>query len=146
MCPGRNHSWLCNWCTYGPRAVLRQAGWLSRLCVGCHCIPTVQPKQDVVEGLWGSVIMFLSQVLREIHASWGCAYMWMCVCLHVQAHLCAHVHTGGRQRLGDRGCPHPSENFCTRHGSILSLPAILSLFLVGPCGMGHKFRKILCCL
>ena len=41
----------------------------------------------------------------------GCACMWTCVCLLVEAHLRAHVHTGGRQRLGDRGCPHLSENF-----------------------------------
>lgn len=103
MCPGGNRSWLCSHCTYGSQGSSKASQSLSSLCVGSNFIPTVQPRHDVVEGVWGSVIMFLSQVLKEVHGSWVCGS----VCTHVQVPICIV----GTERLGTQPPLPPQPNF-----------------------------------
>lgn len=63
---------VCNQGTYGSQDSSKESLSLSRLRVGGDYIPIVQSKHDAVEGVWGTVIMFLSQVLREVYGSREC--------------------------------------------------------------------------
>lgn len=104
MCTGGNHSWLCNQCTYGSWGSLEARRSLSRLCVGGNYIPTLQSKHDAVEGVWGSVIIFLSQVLRKVYGSRG-----LCLCISGCIHMYMPIGTVGEERSW--GHSLPLENF-----------------------------------
>lgn len=63
---------VCDQGTYGSQDSSKASPLLSRLHVGGDYIPTVQSKYDEVEGVWETVIMFLSQVLREVYGFQEC--------------------------------------------------------------------------
>lgn len=128
MCPvGRNHSWLCNWWAHMALEAVLSAGCFP----GCVWAATASPQYSpsrMVKDLRICNYALLKSWGKYMHLE-GCIYVD--VCLHVQAIFVCPCAYWADRGWGTEVAP-PSEKFCTRHGSILSLPAILrSLFLVG---------------
>lgn len=72
MCTGENHRWFATKAHMAFKNSSKAGLSLSRLHVGGDYILTVQPKHDAVQGVWETVIMFLSQVLRKVYGSQEC--------------------------------------------------------------------------
>lgn len=65
----------------------------------------------------------------------------LCMCVHARA--CACVHHRGRE-VGDIACLLKTLHQAWKHP--FTFRYSVDLILVGPCGTGQKFRKVLCCL